>query len=43
MTVVWYLDLDLDMVTGISYSYFLIFCIWALYLDFEGAKKIHDL
>ena len=32
------LDFNLDMVTGLWFSLVLIF---ALYLDFEGAKNIH--
>ena len=40
LTGVWHLNLDLDMVTGLWYS---ICQIFALYLDFEGAKNIHVL
>ena len=38
LTVVWHLDLDLDMVTGLCAP---MFQILALYLDLEGAKNIH--
>ena len=38
MTRIWYSYLDLDMVFHAP-----IFQIFALYLDFEGAKNIHVL
>jgi len=40
LTVVWYLCLGLDMVTGISYTHVPNF---GSHLDFEGAKNIHVL
>ena len=40
MTGVCHLDLDLDMVTGLFKP---MIQIWALYLDFKGAKNIHVL
>ena len=37
---VWHLDLDWNMVTDFDTP---MIQIWALYLDFEGAKNIHVL